>query len=228
MLLGGSRSGLPSVGMSWDQGGSEAGRVRLGHPARGAGAEGCQSPGRSHHGQTQGWARALSACQPPGESSQAFVSSELCPGRLNLGWSWHWAGTGNSQKSEWVSGKRLQSLLEHLGHGNVSSSHVFFQLFFTVTGDGIRFFFPLYFFILNSSTSGFCWGEKKILVGHEYKSGSTWQFSCYFQLIWLLQSVASLCQSVLVILFSQDKQSPWFSTIDCILSWELNQGAGAL
>lgn len=67
--------------------------------------------------------------------------------------------------------------------------------------------------------------KKKVIIGQERKSGSTWQFSCYFQHIWLQQSVAPLCQTALVILFSQDKQSPWFSTMDCILNWELNQGA---
>lgn len=90
---------------------------------------------------------------------------------------WTWAGADTEQGTpRGVSGERLQSLLVRLGPGSVSSSHLFFQLFFTVTIDGINFFFLCIFFILDSSTSVFQRGEKKIPVSHEHKSGSNGNF----------------------------------------------------
>lgn len=93
-------------------------------------SQGCQSPSSSHRGQTQGW--ALPGQQPqlelqpshPGGCSQPLVSS-WCPG----------TGQGTPR------GKGLQRLLVHLGPGNVSSSHVFFQLSFTVNYKWNYFFF---------------------------------------------------------------------------------------
>lgn len=231
-------SHVGAAGVAWPAWGWAGSRVAARQagsgPSGSRSSQGSQSPGRCHRGQTQGWAWAAGLAWPgatakapaqPGVSEQDPLS--------HLSWvlsGWTWAGADTEQGApRWVSGKRLQSLLVHLGPGGVSSSHAFFQLFFTVTIHGIRFiFFLCIFFILDFSTSGFQWRGKKILVGHEQKAGSTWQFSCYFQHIWLLHSGAPLCQTILVILFSQDKQSPWFSTMNCILNWELNQGARAL
>lgn len=61
-----------------------------------------------------------------------------------------------------------------------------------LTINGITFFFfvflffNLWFWYFRLSVGR----KKKFLVGHEHKSGSTWQFSCYFQHIWLLESLS--------------------------------------
>lgn len=165
-----------------------------------AGAGGCQSPGRAHPGQA-GLGRGSVSVPAPGSILTASVSAELCAGRLLLlGWSWHWAGTGNSQTSEGVRrGCRacwctwdLDMYPRAMCFSNYSS-----QLLEMESG-----FFLCVFFMLDSTTWGFQWGEKNFLEGHEHKSGSTWQFSCYFKHTWLLQSVIPLCQTVLVTVFS--------------------------
>lgn len=58
------------------------------------------------------------------------------------GWTWAAAGTGQGTPR----GKGLQRLLVHLGPGNVSSSHVFFQLSFTVNYK-LNYFFFLCIFV---------------------------------------------------------------------------------
>lgn len=232
-------SHVGAAGVAWPAWGWAGSRVAARQagsgPSGSRSSQGSQSPGRCRRGQTQGWAWAAGLAWPG-----ATAKAPAQPGVLSRILCLIWAGScqagpgleltlNRELPDEWVSGKRLQCLLVHLGPGGVSLSHAFFQLFFTVTIHGIRFiFFLCIFFILDFSTSGFQWRGKKILVGHEQKAGSTWQFSCYFQHIWLLHSGAPLCQTILVILFSQDKQSPWFSTMNCILNWELNQGARAL
>lgn len=62
--------------------------------------------------------------------------------------------------SEGGSEKRLQSLLVHLGPGNVSSSHVLFQLFLTEME--LDFFFPLHFFLSSIPVLQAFSGEKKL------------------------------------------------------------------